>query len=88
MVNGGSDTWFTHLGLQGRTDADEEVSDILRLVKTAFTVAAIVYAIRTKQSSGRLLKVPYDFRFPTIKRVKERWWNRTTRGSSPRVSSA
>lgn len=53
----------------------KKVSDILRLVKTAFTVAAIVYAIRTKQSSGRLLKVPYDFRFPTIKRVKERWWN-------------
>ena len=46
-----------------------------RLVTTAFTVATIVYAIRTKQSSGRLLRVPYDFRFPTIQRVKDRWWN-------------
>ena len=53
----------------------KKISDILRLVTTAFTVATIVYAIRTKQSSGRLLNVPYDFRFPTTQRVKERWWN-------------
>ena len=53
----------------------KKISDILRLVTTAFTTATIVYAIRTKQSSGRLLNVPYDFRFPTIQRVKERWWN-------------
>jgi uncharacterized membrane protein len=42
---------------------------------TAFTVATIVYAFKTKQPSGRLLKVPYDFRFPTLQRVRERFWN-------------
>lgn len=41
----------------------------------AFTVATLVYAIKTKQSHGKFVGVPFEFRFPTIKRVRERWWN-------------
>ena len=44
-------------------------------ITTAFTVATIVYAIKTRQPSGRFLKVPYDFRFPTLERVRQRLWN-------------
>ena len=25
--------------------------------------------------TGKFLKIPYDFRFPTWKRIKERCWN-------------
>ena len=46
-----------------------------RTITTAFTVAAIVYAIRTKQPEGTFLKVPYDFRMPTLHRLRERFWN-------------
>ena len=46
-----------------------------RTIVTAFTVGAIVYAIRTGQPSGRFLTVPYDFRMPTLERVRRRWWN-------------
>ena len=46
-----------------------------RTLATAFTVATIVYAVRTRQSHGRFLRVPYDFRLPTIQRVRERFWN-------------
>jgi uncharacterized membrane protein len=49
--------------------------DLLRTVITAFTVAAVVYAVRTKQPEGRLLGVPYDFRFPTLARLRDRVWN-------------
>ena len=46
-----------------------------RTVTTVFTVAAIVYAIRTGRPEGTFLKVPYDFRFPTVGRLRERFWN-------------
>ena len=48
---------------------------ILRAATAAFAVATMVYAIRTKQPSGRFVRVPYDFRFPALRRVRERWWN-------------
>ena len=48
---------------------------ILRTVAAAFAVATMVHAIRTKQPSGRFVRVPYDFRIPTLRRVRERWWN-------------
>ena len=48
---------------------------IWRTIATAFTVAAVVYAIRTKQPSGQLLGVPYEFRIPTWNRLRERFWN-------------
>ena len=48
---------------------------IWRTIATAFTVATIVYAIRTKQPSGQFLRVPYEFRIPTWRRFRERFWN-------------
>lgn len=42
----------------------------------AFTVGAAVYAIRSGQPEGRFLGVPYDFRVPTVDRIKRRWWNK------------
>ena len=46
-----------------------------RIITTAFTVAAIVYAVRTRQSHGRLLAVPFEFRVPTLDRLRQRLWN-------------
>lgn len=46
-----------------------------RIITTAFTVAAIVYAVRTRQSHGRLLGVPFEFRVPTLDRLRQRLWN-------------
>ena len=46
-----------------------------RTFTTVFTVAAIVYAIRTKQSHGTFLTVPFEFRVPTWQRVRGRIWN-------------
>ena len=48
---------------------------LMRTLMTAFTVATVIYAFRTKQPSGRFLRVPYDFRFPTLQRFRERFWN-------------
>ncbi len=54
---------------------------MLRTATMALTVAAAVYAYRTKQPEGRILNVPYDFRMPTLERVRSRVWNR----DEPRV---
>ena len=51
------------------------MKNLWKAIATAFTVAAIVYAIRTRRSHGRFLRVPYDFRFPTLQRVRDRFWN-------------
>ena len=41
----------------------------------ALTVGAAVYAVRTGQPIGRFLGVPYDFRVPTVDRLRDRFWN-------------
>lgn len=46
-----------------------------RTIATAFTVATVVYAIKTRQSHGRFLIVPYEFRVPTVQRIRDRFWN-------------
>ena len=46
-----------------------------KTVLTAFTVAAAVYAYRTRQSHGTFLGVPFEFKIPTTARIRERWWN-------------
>ena len=46
-----------------------------RTVATTFVAATVVYAIRTRQSASAFLKVPYDFRLPTLQRLRERVWN-------------
>ncbi len=51
------------------------LSAILQTATMALTVAAAVYAYRTKQPDGRILNVPYDFRMPTMERLRRRFWN-------------
>ena len=48
---------------------------VLQILFTAATVAAFVYAMRTRQPSGRILEVPYEFRPPTSDRLRDRLWN-------------
>jgi hypothetical protein len=52
------------------------IGSVWRLIATAFTVAAIVHAYRTKQSHGTYFHVPFEFRFPTVGRLRQRLWNR------------
>ena len=40
-----------------------------------FAVATVAYAVKTKKPHGTFLKVPYDFRIPTVKKFRERMWN-------------
>ena len=46
-----------------------------RTLFVALTVGAAVYAFRTGQPTGRFLGMPYDFRVPTVDRMRERLWN-------------
>ncbi|MBM3932914.1 MAG: hypothetical protein FJ319_01205 [SAR202 cluster bacterium] len=46
-----------------------------RTIVAGFTIAAAIYAYRTRQPSGRLMRVPYDFRKPSVDRLRERFWN-------------
>lgn len=48
----------------------------VRTLLVAFTVAVVVYAVRSGRPEGRFLGVPYDFRVPTVDRIRRRWWNR------------
>lgn len=47
----------------------------IRTIISLFTLATVIYAFRTKQSHGKFLFVPFEFRVPTIQRVRERLWN-------------
>ncbi len=46
-----------------------------RTIFMALTVGAIVYAIRSGQPTGKFINMPYDFRAPTVDRLKDRMWN-------------
>ena len=46
-----------------------------RVIGSLFTLAAVIYAARTNKSHGNFLGVPFEFRFPTVPRVLDRWWN-------------
>ena len=46
-----------------------------RVLASLFTVATVVYAARTKRSHGTFLGVPFEFRVPTVRRLRDRWWN-------------
>ena len=62
-----------------------------KLVAFALTVTAVVKELRTPQElrtwNGKLIGfVPYDLRWPTLARVKERMWNPdSTHLINPRV---
>lgn len=66
--------------LQSRRSAGEvrpmRILFNIRTLIVAFTVGAAVYAIRSGQPEGKFLGVPYDFRVPTLDRIKRRWWNK------------
>ena len=66
--------------LQSRRSAGEvrpmRILFNVRTLFVAFTVGAAVYAIRSGQPEGKFLGVPYDFRVPTLDRIKRRWWNK------------
>ena len=47
----------------------------LQLIMTLFTLATVIYAVKTRQSHGTFLRVPFEFRRPTVQRVRKRWWN-------------
>jgi hypothetical protein len=52
----------------------------ITLVSLALTAAAVVKELRTPEDErtwhGKVASVvPYDFRFPTLARVRERLWN-------------
>ena len=47
----------------------------LRVITLMFSLVTLVYAYRSRQSHGKFLGVPFEFRFPTPGRIRERWWN-------------
>ena len=47
-----------------------------RAVAGLFAVATVIHAVRSSKSHGTFMGVPFEFRPPTPRRVKERWWNR------------
>ena len=56
------------------------VQRVIRLVTLAVAATAVVKELRTpadeRQWNGLVLGfVPYDFRVPTIERIKERFWD-------------
>ncbi len=49
-------------------------------LKTAiflFTVATVACSIRSKKSHGRFLGVPFDWRVPSLNKVRQKLWNPT-----------
>ena len=46
-----------------------------RTMVSLFTLAAVAYALKNKRSHGTFMRVPFEFRVPTVERVRERWWN-------------
>ncbi len=47
----------------------------LRKLTSLFAVVTVIYALKTRQSHGRLLRVPFEFRVPTPQRIRQRLWN-------------
>ena len=53
---------------------------LIKLITLALAIAAVVKELRTPSAlrtwHGKIIGfVPYDLRFPTIARIKERMWN-------------
>jgi hypothetical protein len=65
-------------------------STVISLAGTALVVAAIVDQLRLPPEErtwqGHIFGIPYDFRFPTIERIREKVWNKdTSRIITPQV---
>lgn len=62
-----------------RRKKGQEIQAIVRLVMLALVVAAVVKEMRLPPEqrtwNGKVGFVPYDLRFPTVERWKERVWN-------------
>lgn len=69
----------------------QDFNRLLKLISFALLVTAVVKELRTPQElrtwNGKLIGfVPYDLRWPTLARVKERMWNPdSTHLINPRV---
>lgn len=64
---------------EGKGYRMRRIMSLWRTAVTIFTIAAIVHAYRTRQSHGRYYNIPFEFRIPTIERVKKRMWNPSDR---------
>ena len=57
----------------------EKLRRLVIAALTGLTLAAVVRELRLPASSrtwqGRIAGFPYDFRPPTLERVRRRWWN-------------
>lgn len=55
------------------------LQSVLKAIATALLVAAIVRELRTPREQrtwhGQVGFVPYDLRPPTLRRMREAWWN-------------
>jgi uncharacterized membrane protein len=53
-------------------------SQLISWLAAALTVAAVIRELRLPAEErtwhGRILYVPYDFRIPTLERLRERFW--------------
>ena len=50
-----------------------------RSIAALFTMVTLIQALRSGRSHGTFMGVPFEFRPPTPRRVKERWWNPSDR---------
>jgi len=57
----------------------QDLQKVIRLITLALAVAAVVKELRTppeeRRWNGVLGFVPYDFRIPTVARIKQRMWD-------------
>jgi Family of unknown function (DUF5808) len=55
---------------------DQRVKRVMRMLWLGLLAAAITDALRNEQAHGELFGfVPYDFRVPTVERLRARMWN-------------
>ena len=48
---------------------------VLKAGVVLFGVATVTYAVRSQKSHGTFAKVPFDFRVPSLKKLRDRLWN-------------
>ncbi|MET0789704.1 MAG: DUF5808 domain-containing protein [Cellulomonas sp.] len=65
---------------EGRSRGPGDLQRLIRLITLALAVAALVKELRTppeeREWNGVVVGfVPYDFRMPTVERIKQRFWD-------------